>query len=52
MKKILIAFSDELIASIQEHADLFYDGNYSMAVRKLCENKLKESDDEQNNERN
>jgi hypothetical protein len=35
MKK-LITFNDDLIKAIQAHADLYFDGNFTMAVRSLC----------------
>lgn len=35
-----IKFNEDLQKSIQEHADLFYDGNFNMAVRQLVKKGL------------
>lgn len=36
-----IKFDDNLAKSIQEYADLFYEGNFNMAVRQLAFKGLK-----------
>lgn len=41
MKVRMIKFNEELDKKVQKFADSEYDGNFSLAVRKVLENKLK-----------